>query len=331
MPAVSLETIVFDPKIYPRRSGSPATVSQYADAIAAGDVFPPIVLEPETNRLLDGWHRWQAHKQLGLDEIEVAWREVPNGIPPKLYAASLSVKHGDRIKGEELKQIARDIVTSDASYNINTVAKYCGVTRQTASNWVRDIVDYRRHVRRVCAAIMSESGMTQQAIADHLDMSQKQVSDDVKSDILTSVTESMLRDATDQLPDTIDAAAIIENLRQEQIFASWSAEQLDLLKRLREGETIVVSLRDNRHVELIEWATDAGIYERVDRQTKWGNPFEMGPDGDRDTVIANYRAHYLPHKPSLTSHIKKLRGKALGCWCAPEPCHADVLRDLAEQ
>jgi hypothetical protein len=26
---------------------------------------------------------------------------------------------------------------------------------------------------------------------------------------------------------------------------------------------------------------------------------------------------------------KELRGKILGCWCAPLPCHADILAEVA--
>ena len=47
-------------------------------------------------------------------------------------------------------------------------------------------------------------------------------------------------------------------------------------------------------------------------------------------MITNYRDHYLPYKPSLLSRLPELRGKALGCWCAPEPCHADVLKAAVE-
>jgi hypothetical protein len=28
--------------------------------------------------------------------------------------------------------------------------------------------------------------------------------------------------------------------------------------------------------------------------------------------------------------IGQLRGKALGCWCASEPCHGDVLAEQAD-
>ena len=110
----------------------------------------------------------------------------------------------------------------------------------------------------------------------------------------------------------------------------WTDEENDLYTRLTNGETIVVSMRDGRHARLIEWADERGLYVRIDRRTPWGNPFEMPGDGDRDTVIENYRTHYLPCKPSLMSRLGELRGKALGCWCAPEPCHGDVLRASAE-
>jgi hypothetical protein len=73
---------------------------------------------------------------------------------------------------------------------------------------------------------------------------------------------------------------------------------------------------------------NAGTYERIDRNSKWGNPFILKDDGDRQTVIASYANHYLPHKPSLNP--SEIRGKVLGCWCHPEPCHGDVLAEKAD-
>jgi Domain of unknown function (DUF4326) len=66
---------------------------------------------------------------------------------------------------------------------------------------------------------------------------------------------------------------------------------------------------------------------RVDRATPWGNPFVIGRDGGRATVIARYRDHYLPCRPVLLARLGELRGKALGCWCAPLACHGEVLAE----
>ncbi len=68
---------------------------------------------------------------------------------------------------------------------------------------------------------------------------------------------------------------------------------------------------------------------RIDRRTKWGNPFIIGADGTREQVIAQYRSWVLT-QPSLLNDLPELIGKDLACWCAPLPCHGDVLLELIE-
>jgi hypothetical protein len=68
---------------------------------------------------------------------------------------------------------------------------------------------------------------------------------------------------------------------------------------------------------------------RVDRATRWGNPFVIGEDGDRAEVIAKYRGWLWGQMCStpgfVESMVAELDGRDLKCWCSPEPCHADVL------
>ncbi len=71
----------------------------------------------------------------------------------------------------------------------------------------------------------------------------------------------------------------------------------------------------------------ADVY--IGRPSKWGNPFKIGRDGDRAQVIAKYR-EWLSHQPQLLAQLPELRGKRLGCWCKPLPCHGDVLAELAD-
>lgn len=75
----------------------------------------------------------------------------------------------------------------------------------------------------------------------------------------------------------------------------------------------------------------------IDRTTKWGNPFHMNRSGcytsqdelrERERVIKAYEA-WLRNQPELMVAVRELRGKVLGCWCAPKPCHGDVLVRLA--
>ena len=66
----------------------------------------------------------------------------------------------------------------------------------------------------------------------------------------------------------------------------------------------------------------------IGRPSKWGNPFVIGVDGTRDEVIMKYRA-WLMGNAELMGKLDELRGMDLVCWCAPEPCHGDVLLELA--
>ena len=69
---------------------------------------------------------------------------------------------------------------------------------------------------------------------------------------------------------------------------------------------------------------------RIDRATKWGNPFMIGPDGDRDEVCDKHEA-WIQTQPQLLAALGELKGKRLGCWCAPLRCHGDTLARLAEE
>jgi hypothetical protein len=62
------------------------------------------------------------------------------------------------------------------------------------------------------------------------------------------------------------------------------------------------------------------------RPSKWGNDFIIGKDGNREEVIFKFKKLQLPR---LIPNIKELKGKILGCYCAPLSCHCDILTELA--
>lgn len=68
----------------------------------------------------------------------------------------------------------------------------------------------------------------------------------------------------------------------------------------------------------------------VGRPSKWGNPFTIGRDGTREEVIEKFE-RWIQGQERLLRDLSELRGRVLGCHCAPKPCHADVLVKLAEK
>jgi hypothetical protein len=71
----------------------------------------------------------------------------------------------------------------------------------------------------------------------------------------------------------------------------------------------------------------------IGRGSKWGNPFRIGNHrtGTRQAVIARYRAFLMaPEQKWLMDSLHELKGRRLGCYCAPEACHGHVLAELAD-
>ena len=68
------------------------------------------------------------------------------------------------------------------------------------------------------------------------------------------------------------------------------------------------------------------------KQSKWANPFPMDKDAtdqeaERQRVLEEYEA-WIRTQPELLAELPTLKGKVLGCWCKPEPCHGDVIVKL---
>jgi hypothetical protein len=76
----------------------------------------------------------------------------------------------------------------------------------------------------------------------------------------------------------------------------------------------------------------------IGRPSIWSNPFSHHPSArppfrvaSRQEAIRRYEA-WLLDQPDLVERAKReLRGMVLGCWCAPLPCHGDVLLRIANE
>ena len=62
---------------------------------------------------------------------------------------------------------------------------------------------------------------------------------------------------------------------------------------------------------------------------RYGNPYIVDVHGTREEVVALYKKMLFSDTPfaiALRKEItEKLKGKILGCWCAPRKCHAEII------
>lgn len=68
----------------------------------------------------------------------------------------------------------------------------------------------------------------------------------------------------------------------------------------------------------------------IGRPSEYGNPFSTKENSlakfhvrTRRESIERFR-EWAPKQPGFLERVKMLRGKRLGCWCHPKPCHGDV-------
>lgn len=65
-----------------------------------------------------------------------------------------------------------------------------------------------------------------------------------------------------------------------------------------------------------------------------GNPYQVPKDGNRNEVISKHKLYLIERMAKdkqFYNLVMSARGKDIGCWCAPDSCHCDVILLLANE
>lgn len=65
-----------------------------------------------------------------------------------------------------------------------------------------------------------------------------------------------------------------------------------------------------------------------EKKSIFANPFPIKFGRGRKKAIELYRKWFydkINSSHGFKARVEKLRGKRLGCWCTPKPCHGDVI------
>jgi ParB-like chromosome segregation protein Spo0J len=142
----------------------------------------------------------------------------------------------------------------------------------------------------------------------------------------------LMEDGVDTVRDAIKTVAKDDELVFRDVDDDdddWTANERDRRSLVEKGFSVVAN--QSKDKSLIAWAHSQGLAVKVDRSSKYGNPFILDQDGDRDEVCDKYEKSYLPIKPSILNDIERLKGKVLICHCYPLRCHGDCLANTANQ
>ncbi|HJQ46196.1 MAG TPA: DUF4326 domain-containing protein [Amycolatopsis sp.] len=115
----------------------------------------------------------------------------------------------------------------------------------------------------------------------------------------------------------------------------WTDEEHELAGRVEDGHAVLVNVRKSGpHRHLVPWLVERDLITYIGHrgnrhswpESDFANPFVKEAKSDRAAMVRHYR-EYLEGRPDLVRRLRngELAGRALGCWCAPQPCHGDVL------
>ncbi len=136
MIAVDLSTIRIDGGTQPRAAIDTQLVETYAEDMASGATFPPLVVfyDGVTNWLADGFHRYFAAKGCGLAEFECDVRQgtVRDAI---LFSVSANASHGLRRTNEDKRRAVLTLLNDPtwAQWSDGEVARHCRVSPHTVA------------------------------------------------------------------------------------------------------------------------------------------------------------------------------------------------------
>src|SRR5258708_4767051 len=150
--SVSLADIKIDPAAQPRATTFPDKVSDYAERMALGDKFPPMVVffDGHDHWLADGFHRYQAALGAGRDDFpcEVRGGGLRDAI---LFSCGANAAHGVQRTQEEKRRAVMKLLqdTEWSQWSDSEIARQAKVDHKTVAR-------LRDEMRSVTREIPSE-------------------------------------------------------------------------------------------------------------------------------------------------------------------------------
>jgi len=273
---------------------------ELADDIRRNGQLVPVWLYE--GKILDGRNRWAACKIAGIEPKTKDY----TGDEPTAFAVAMNDRRRHMNKGA-LAAVAAELepfFAADAKRRQREAGKDHGRGQKV--------------VEKVPQAIAKPAVKSREEAAKSVGVNDRYVSDAKK-----------VKQEAPEVFERLKAGKItLQDAKREvakKPTDDWREDERSRQAEVESGLTVVANASADKN--LIAWAERERLAVRIDRSTRYGNPFVLDEDGDRDEVCDAYERHYMPHKPSITDRIEsgELSGKVLVCHCYPRRCHGDCL------
>jgi hypothetical protein len=199
---INVSDVVFRDDLYPRLETSARTVQTYAEDL---DVLPPIEVNQQ-NELIDGWHRWTAHKKAQAETIQVVVTETKSDAELLEKAIERNATHGLQLSQEDKRNMARQIYHATPERERDAkkaeLARILSVGERTVRGWLSRIDKDAKEQRDRRIFEMWMASYTQEEIAEAVGEKKQRVSEVICPDLanLPKADKSAAEHATDFEP-----------------------------------------------------------------------------------------------------------------------------------
>ena len=135
---VSLDEIQLPEGLYPRQKVDHIYVLRLMDAVKAGNVLPPLRCD-QSLRLIDGRHRYEAYRKLGVKEVDVCVEPVSSDAEFFVKAVEANITHGRMFSPYDLTCIALRLY-EDFHYDHQAIAQLLKMPVERLENWLKQRV-----------------------------------------------------------------------------------------------------------------------------------------------------------------------------------------------
>ncbi len=170
---IKTDQVVFRDDLYPRIEPNAALIQQYAENIEN----LPLIEVNQHFILIDGFHRWTAHKKANIEYIEVIVIETKSDNEILALSIEKNSKHGMQLSTRDKKKMAVRLYNGGTGLDKKEICRVLSITNSTVTSYLTDIDKQLREERKAKIFDMYLAGYTNKEISEEVKQTEMTISE----------------------------------------------------------------------------------------------------------------------------------------------------------
>lgn len=308
---ISIESVVFDEKIYPRKELNLDEVDRLAELLADGVDLPPIDINQD-KKLLDGRHRLMAHRKNGRKEIRTVFHVTENEYEAFVIACQKNSDHGRQLTKDERRdcvlRLYKQACEKKGPYGVadgedkRIIAKSTGVSTRSVERITQELRKEVKENREQEVRQLSEEGEGKKQISRELNLKRDTVSRVIKRAEEGGAKTTTVAFAPPDNAGSDISQAIREEREKYGVTLQYFNDKLTQIEKLVKEYRLAGDRLRNDLIQFCQDVKDQGLKKEIDRVVS----FVLD---DHDEFYALYkRSNVIQASKPDTSNVFPLRG-----------------------